>query len=70
MQVCLRASPALLRNRGLGGVGAGGLGSGGVYLWGGETDDMRLCTSWIADLRAVCARVEERWGKKLVLYEG
>jgi hypothetical protein len=42
----------------------------GYIFGGGETDDMRLCTSWIADLRAVCARVEERWGKKLVLYEG
>jgi hypothetical protein len=29
----------------------------------GETDEVRLCTSWVADLRAVCAR----WGKKLVV---
>jgi hypothetical protein len=42
----------------------------GLSLGFGETDEVRLCTSWVADLRAVCARVEGRWGKKLVVYEG
>ena len=40
------------------------------YVFGeGVTASEPLAASWIADLNVVCSRIQERWGKKLTVYE-
>lgn len=41
----------------------------GYVFGGGGTDEVLLESSWILDLNKVCARINERWGKDLCVYE-